>query len=318
MKKAILNLRQVDGIEIITLVDNFSDVLLPDSEAVMRPPIAKGGVIPKNTLLAEHGLSLLVKVRVEEKTHSIVLDTGYTNVAVPYNLEYLGLTLEDVEAIVLSHGHMDHVGALKEVVGLCGSGTKLIMHPDACLPRARIIQFSSDQIIFPAFPSRGKLKEWGADVVENKKPLLLCQDSILITGEVPRTTSFEKGMPGALIKHNGKFVPDTFKDDQSLVVNLGDKGLVVISGCAHSGIVNSVLYARQLTGQEKVCAVVGGFHLTGAAMELCIDPTIEEMKKMALHLISPMHCTGFKAISRFSEQMPDAFVLNSVGSRIVL
>ena len=124
MRKEILNLRQADGIEIITLVDNFSDVLLPDSEAVMRPPIAKGGVIPKNTLLAEHGLSLLVKVRVEEKTHSIVLDTGYTNEAVPYNLEYLGLTLEDVEAIVLSHGHMDHVGALKEVVGLSGSGTK--------------------------------------------------------------------------------------------------------------------------------------------------------------------------------------------------
>jgi 7,8-dihydropterin-6-yl-methyl-4-(beta-D-ribofuranosyl)aminobenzene 5'-phosphate synthase len=317
MKKEIINLRQADEIEIITLVDNFSDVLLPGNQTIIRPPLAKKGIIPKNTLLAEHGLSLLVNVRIKEETHSIVLDAGYTNVAVPYNLEYLGLTLEDVEAVVLSHGHMDHVGALKEIIDLAGSGTKLIIHPDAFLPRS--IQFPSDQRVrFPAFPSLDTLKEWGADVMENKGPLLLGQKSILVTGEVPRTTSFEKGMPGALIKRNGKFISDTFKDDQSLVINLGLKGLVVISGCAHSGIMNSVLYASQLTGQKKIYAVIGGFHLSGAVMEPLIEPTIKEMKKMNLQLISPMHCTGFKATTRFAEEMPEAFVLNSVGSRIIL
>lgn len=317
MEKARLNLCEADSLEIITLVDNFSDVLLPGNQTVIRPPLAKGGVIPKNTLLAEHGLSLLVKVTVKEKTHSIVLDTGYTNVAVPYNLEYLGLTLEDVEAIVLSHGHMDHVGALKEMIDLTGPGKKLILHPDAFLSRS--IQFPQDQpLLFPEFPSREILKDWGADVVENKEPLLLCEDSILVTGEVFRTTSFEKGMPGALIKRDEALVPDTFKDDQSLVVNLGPKGLVVISGCAHSGIINSVSYARQLTGQTKICAVIGGFHLSGAMMEPSIEPTIKEMKKMSLQLISPMHCTGFKAISRFAQELPDAFVLNSVGTRLIL
>ncbi|MDY6790043.1 MAG: MBL fold metallo-hydrolase [Thermodesulfobacteriota bacterium] len=317
MKKEIIHLRQADGLEIITLVDNFSDVLLPGNQTVIRPPLAKEDIIPQNTLLAEHGLSLLVNVRAKEETHSIVLDAGYTNVAVPYNLEYLGLSLEDVEAIVLSHGHMDHVGALKEVIDLAGSGTKLIFHPDAFLPRS--IRFPSDQQVFlPEFPSLDTLKEWGADVMENKDPLLLGQDCILVTGEVPRTTSFEKGMPGALIKRNGKFISDTFKDDQSLVINLGPKGLVVISGCAHAGIMNSVLYASQITGQKKICAVIGGFHLSGPVMEPSIEPTIEEMKKMDLQLISPMHCTGFKAIARFAEEMPEAFVLNSVGSRIVL
>jgi len=316
MEKETLNLRQADSVEIITLVDNYSDVLLQGSKTVIRPPLAREGVIPKNTLLAEHGLSLLVKVRANGKTHSIVLDTGYTNVAVPYNLDYLGLTLEEVEAVVLSHGHMDHVGALKEIIALTGAGTKLVLHPDVFHPR--VIQFPLEQLSFPAFPSRDELKDWGADVVENKKPLLLGQGSILVTGEVSRTTSFEKGMPGALIKYNDEFISDTFKDDQSLVIDLGNKGLVVISGCAHAGIINSVLYAGELTGNKKIHAVIGGFHLSGAIMEPSIEPTIEEMKKMAVQVISPMHCTGFKAITRFAEEMPDAFILNSVGSRITL
>jgi len=310
------NLCKADSVEIITLVDNFSDVLLQSSKTVTRPPLARKGVIPKNALLAEHGLSLLVKVRVNGETHSLILDTGYTNIAVPHNLEYLGLTLEEVEAVVLSHGHMDHTGALREIINLAGAGTKLILHPDAFLPR--VIQFPENRLAFPAFPSRDDLKDWGADVMENKEPLLLCKDSILLTGEVARSTSFEKGLPGALIKVNGEFIPDTFKDDQSLIINLGDKGLVVISGCAHAGIINSVLYAGKLTGNKKIHAVIGGFHLSGAMMEPSIEPTIEEMKKMAVQVISPMHCTGFKAITRFAEEMPDAFILNSVGSRIIL
>lgn len=317
MKKETVWLRPADSVEVITLVDNFSDVLLPGNETIIRPPLAKEGVIPKNTVLAEHGLSLLVKVRVEGETHAIVLDAGYTNVAVPYNLEYLGLTLEDVEAIVLSHGHMDHIGALKEILNLTGAETSVILHPDAFLPRA--IQFpSDDRLTFPSFPSRDELKAWGADVMENKSPLLLGRDTILVTGEIPRITAFEKGLPGAQIKQKGAFHSDTFRDDQSLVINLHNKGLVVISGCAHSGIINAIAYARELTGQQDVCAVIGGFHLSGAVMEPSIEPTIEEMKKLSLQVISPMHCTGFKAISRFAEELPDAFVLSSVGSRIVL
>ncbi|MCK5686958.1 MBL fold metallo-hydrolase [bacterium] len=312
-----MNLRQVDKVEVITLVDNFTDILLPGNDSVIRASFVKDGVISKNALLAEHGLSLLIKVTIGDETHSIVLDTGYSNIAVPHNLEYLGLTIEDVEAIVLSHGHMDHVGALKEILGLAGARTNLIMHPDVFLSRS--LQTPFDQLIsFPAFPSREDLKAWGADIVENREPLLVCKRSILITGEVERTTSFEKGMPGTLIRQNDKLMPDKFKDDQALVINLANKGLVVISGCAHSGIINSVSYACKLTGKKKICAVIGGFHLSGLAMEPSIQPTIQEMKKMSPQMISPMHCTGFKAISSFSEEFQDAFVFNSVGTKIVL
>ena len=158
----------------------------------------------------------------------------------------------------------------------------------------------------------------GVDVVINKAPSLAAQDSVLVTGEIPRVTSFEKGMPGALIRHDGKLIPDTFKDDQSIVINLKHKGLVVISGCAHSGIINSVFYARELTGCRNVCAVIGGFHLSGKNMEPVVGPTIEKLKKMSPQVISPMHCTGFGTISRLAKEMPDAFVLSSVGTRLTL
>lgn len=316
MPENAVNLKQADSVEIITIVDNYSDVLLPGSEHVFRPPLAQDGEIPTDTLLAEHGLSLLIKVHIKEEIHSFLLDSGYSDVAVPHNIKYLGLNLDEVEAVILSHGHMDHTGSLKEILALTGKGTRLIVHPDAF--SARVLQTEDKKLVFPEFPSREKLAEWGADVRENRKPLLLGNDCLLITGEVKRYTSFEKGMPGAGIMEGGRFVTDTFKDDQSLVVNLGAKGLVVISGCAHSGILNSILYARKLTGQEKIYAVIGGFHLSGKAMEPSVEPTIEEMKKFNLKLISPMHCTGFKTAARFAQEMPEAFVLNSVGTRIQL
>jgi 7,8-dihydropterin-6-yl-methyl-4-(beta-D-ribofuranosyl)aminobenzene 5'-phosphate synthase len=316
MSQNVVGLQQADRVEIITIVDNYSDVLLPGSENVFRPPLAPKGEIPADTLLAEHGLSLFIRVHRENETHSFILDSGYSNVAVPHNIKYLGLDLGEVEAVILSHGHMDHTGSLKEILALTGKGTELIVHPDAF--SARILQAEGNNLVFPEFPSREKLAGWGALVRENRGPLLLGNGSLLITGEVKRYTSFEKGMPGARIMEDGQFVTDTFKDDQALVADLGPEGLVIVSGCAHSGIMNSIQYARRLTGQEKICAVIGGFHLSGIAMQASVEPTVEAMKKLDLKLISPMHCTGFRTAARFARELPDAFVLNSVGTRIEL
>ena len=317
MSKAQVDLQPVDLVEIFTLVDNYSDVLLPGSESVIRPALAKDGVIPKSTLLAEHGLSLLVKVHVHGNAHSVVLDTGYTNIAAPHNLKMLGLNLAETEAVVLSHGHMDHTGSLKEIIQDMGSGARVILHPDVFLSRSLNLP-SGMEISFPPFPSKEEIRSWGAEVVENRDPLLLCNDTILVTGQVPRKTDFEKGFPGACVRLNGKTSPDSFQDDQSLVVSLGDRGLVVISGCAHAGIINSVLYAQELTDREKICAVVGGFHLSGPVMEPSIEPTVAEMKKLAPEIVIPMHCTGLNAIWKFSHDMPESFQLNSVGSKIHL
>ena len=150
----------------------------------------------------------------------------------------------------MSHGHMDHTGALKEMIGEIGPGARVIVHPAVFLPR--FLQFPNGmEVSFPPFPPKGEMQSWGAEVVENKEPLLLCGNTVLVTGQIPRKTAFEKGFPGACVKRDGKAVPDSFEDDQSLVISLGDRGLVVISGCAHAGIVNSVLYARELTAGKR-------------------------------------------------------------------
>jgi 7,8-dihydropterin-6-yl-methyl-4-(beta-D-ribofuranosyl)aminobenzene 5'-phosphate synthase len=156
------------------------------------------------------------------------------------------------------------------------------------------------------------------EIVENKNAILLADDGVMVTGEVERTTGFEKGLPGAFLETDGKMKRDPISDDQALVVNLKGKGLVVISGCSHSGIINTILHAQKLTGLTKVHALLGGFHLTGPAFEPIIEKTMSELKNVAPEVIVPMHCTGWKAIQRLSQEFPSAFVLNSVGSRINL
>jgi 7,8-dihydropterin-6-yl-methyl-4-(beta-D-ribofuranosyl)aminobenzene 5'-phosphate synthase len=112
MNKLSISLKPVDRVEIVTLMDNYVDVLLPNSEKVKRPPLAKGGALPTDSLVAEHGLAQLVSVFTGTSKHSILFDTGYTREGVLHNLDQLGMDLEGIEAIVLSHGHMDHTGSL--------------------------------------------------------------------------------------------------------------------------------------------------------------------------------------------------------------
>ena len=156
------------------------------------------------------------------------------------------------------------------------------------------------------------------DVQERKEPTLICGQHVLVTGEVERRTAFEKGLPGALAERDGSIVPDPILDDQALVLHLKGRGLVVISGCSHAGIVNTVLYARKLTGLEQIHAVLGGFHLTGPFFEEIIPQTIEAVKAWGCSVVVPMHCTGWKAIEDFKTAFPEAFRLNAVGTRITL
>ncbi|WP_022666176.1 MBL fold metallo-hydrolase [Desulfospira joergensenii] len=317
METKQIDLCPVDKAEVLILSDNHSDVLLPSGDSVQRPSLAKEGVIPTDTLLAEHGLSLLITVETGGDSRSVLLDSGYTDIAVPHNLDYLGIGLENIEAVVLSHGHMDHFGALEQVIKRGPAGIELVLHPDVFNPRALDIP-TGDTLFFPPFPSKETLSEWGARVVENQGPLLLADEQILVTGEVDRSTPFEKGFPGAKAREGKEFVLDNFRDDQSLVIHVKDKGLAVISGCAHSGIINSIHQARRLTGVEDVFAVIGGFHLSGPAMAPAVAPTIEALEQMSMSLVCPMHCSGFTAVSALSQALPDSFVLSSVGSKIIL
>ena len=309
-------LRPVDRVEILILVDNYVDLLLPSSDCVRRPPLAENGEIPSETLVAEHGLSLLVTVHVNGESHSILLDSGYNSFSLEQNLRVLGESLDNVEFIVLSHGHMDHSGGLEWLLKTLSKPVKIILHPTSYARRYLDLP-TGQRLKFPQTVRKDELERQGAELVEKVEPFLIANGTMLSTGQVPRVTDFEKGMPGALMDVDGELVNDPINDDQSIVVSLGDKGLVVISGCAHSGIVNSVLYARELAGQTRIHSVVGGFHLTGTAMEPSIDPTVAEMKKLRPEHVVPMHCTGPKAIRRFEAEFPNEFVLSSVGTRLV-
>ena len=312
------SLKATDRVEILTLIDNYIDLLLPATDIVTRPPLAKEGKILADTLLAEHGLSLLITVYQGEAKHTILLDTGYTKVGVPHNMERLGIDADDIEAIVISHGHMDHTGSLYAILDKLPGRIPLVLHPGAFVHPRYTRAPDGAMRLWPQTLVQDDLEQENVEIVASKTPTLIAADMILVTGEVERTTAFEKGMPNALLEKDGEYVQDPIKEDQALVINLAGKGLVVISGCAHAGIVNTVEYAKKLAGEETIHAVLGGFHLTGPFFEKIHDETVDALKKMEPEVVMPMHCTGWKAIQKFQKEFASNFILNSVGSKLTL
>lgn len=305
-------LKPVDRVEITVLVDNYTDFLImaPSTPVDRRLPYN-----PKRRLLAEHGLSCLVRVFAGAKEHAVLLDAGLSAQCLPWNASQMGISLSGIEAVVLSHGHYDHTGALECVVAGAGRQVPLIAHPDAFLSRR--LNIPGQGVFDQPVPEAISLKKAGADIKLRSEPSTLAAGHLLVTGEVERKTPFEKGMPGAEIKRDGKWVTDPIRDDQAIVVNVKDKGLVVLSGCAHAGIVNTVEYAQKITGTDRVHAVLGGFHLGGKTYEQVVPPTIEAMMKIDPDYIVPMHCTGWSTVNKFMAAMPGKCILNTVGTTYV-
>jgi 7,8-dihydropterin-6-yl-methyl-4-(beta-D-ribofuranosyl)aminobenzene 5'-phosphate synthase len=168
MNELASRLKKAESVEVLTVMDNYADVLLRNSAVATRPPLAMGGEIPDDALLAEHGLSLLVTVKSGKESHTILFDCGYTKVGVPHNVEILGLDLRQIEAIVISHGHMDHTGALYAIVKGLGKPIPLIVHPDAFIfPRF----FGLDdgrKLRFPQTLIREDMESAGAQIAEKR------------------------------------------------------------------------------------------------------------------------------------------------------
>jgi 7,8-dihydropterin-6-yl-methyl-4-(beta-D-ribofuranosyl)aminobenzene 5'-phosphate synthase len=166
---------------------------------------------------------------------------------------------------------------------------------------------------YPDFPTEAQLNP--ARIVSTKKPSLTADGIVCITGEILRKTSFETGYTQHKAFVSGAWKSDPWiMDERAIAINIRKKGLVVLSGCAHAGIINTITYAQQITGTKKVYAVIGGFHLAGKAFENRIQPTIEELQKINPKLIVPSHCTGWKAMCAIAKTFPKAFVWNSVGN----
>lgn len=223
---------------------------------------------------AEHGLSFLV-----EADRKILFDTGSSDL-ISYNAQVLGLDLSEIDTIVLSHGHDDHSGGLMQF-----QGQQLICHPDAFISRSRKSNASPLGIRWEENEIRSKF-----EVKTSIEPVKL-SEQIYFLGEIPRVTDFESKAT-AFRKADG--TDDFVMDDSGLAV-LTNKGLVVISGCAHSGICNMILHAQKVSGVEKVHAVIGGFHLQND--DETTRKTIGWLKSKQVEQVIPSHCTALPAQS---------------------
>ena len=306
-------IREADRVEISILTDNYTDLLMLQGNAVTRRAQIPR---PPNAFLAEHGLSCLVKVSAGSDQHCILMDGGISSECLINNAHLMKIDLGMIEGVVLSHGHFDHFGGFPGLLKILQKKTPVYLHPDAFLERRINFPAPNRPVDMPRL-DEDALKNVGGMVYRSSTNSHLASHLILTTGEVARTTSFEKGFPSAEAKIGGNWVVDPFHDDQGLIVNVKGKGLVVVSGCAHAGIINTVEYARKITGREKVHAVLGGFHLTGPLFDPIIQPTIDRMKRINPDYIIPMHCTGWKAINQFAKEMPKSFILNTVGTTYV-
>jgi 7,8-dihydropterin-6-yl-methyl-4-(beta-D-ribofuranosyl)aminobenzene 5'-phosphate synthase len=316
---------ETGDVAITVLVENNADLLVKSTESVKR--------FTDKPLLAEHGFAALVELK--EAGVCILWDAGISTTALLENARMMKLDLTTVDAVALSHGHRDHYAAMTDVLGqivgrpgprewppdapmeeirawAVGRKVLLIAHPAAFRERWSIAK--DGRKFGPLIAPRDEWETAGAEIVPSEGPYKL-GPGCWTTGAVPRRSQEQAGTPPSFAFREGdQFVRDQVDDDQALAINVRDKGLVVLSGCAHSGIVNTVQYAREISGVDQVYAILGGFHLAPAKDDE-IEWTIDEIIKLRPKMVAPSHCTGFKAIARFSSRMPDEFVQGVVGTQ---
>jgi 7,8-dihydropterin-6-yl-methyl-4-(beta-D-ribofuranosyl)aminobenzene 5'-phosphate synthase len=259
--------------------------------------------------LAEWGLSMLVEV----EGLKILIDSGLSFSAV-YNAQIMGIDLSSIDRIVLSHGHADHIGGLRDVLRIKRE-VGVIAHPDIWTSKyTRRDGHEEGEYIGIPF-SREELESQGARFNLTRVPVRI-SENVTTTGEVPMLSGYEKIEDNLFVKEEGILNPDPLADDLALVID-SEFGLVVISGCAHRGIVNTLRHAQSITGKELVYAAIGGTHLFRASAER-IEKTIADLKDMGLQKLGASHCTGFRASARLAEEFEGAFFLNNAGTRFTL
>ncbi|MEE8442478.1 MAG: MBL fold metallo-hydrolase [Dehalococcoidia bacterium] len=320
-----IELKPVDKVEITTLYENLIDPWPLAQDMVRRLHATENNRVTSQLLAEEHrvsfvgghGLSMLVKVTRDGITRGILFDAGGSVDGLMHNLDCLEIDPRQWNCVVLSHGHWDHTNGLIGLHKRLGRlAMPLTLHPGAYLKRATKDQQGKMSRLNGTLSQQG-LRDAGVELIETQEPSFVIEGMALVTGEVERTNDFETGWPEHYAERNGKFEPDPLIcDDQGLVVNVRGKGLVVLSGCGHSGIVNMVNYARSITGIEKVHAVIGGYHLGPTFFRDRTSKVIDALVAMDPDIIYPAHCTGYTATDAIFHALPGAFVQNAVGTRI--
>jgi 7,8-dihydropterin-6-yl-methyl-4-(beta-D-ribofuranosyl)aminobenzene 5'-phosphate synthase len=322
-----IDLEPVDSVVVTTLMDNVADALMPDQGPAHRIVFGRGprrpsltmvdGLVP-GALIAEHGFSVLVTVAKGGAEHRFLFDTGTSPDGVMRNMRYLDIDPGSIEAVVCSHGHFDHTAGLDGLIRSLGQANMpVLIHPHFWR-RRRLALPGRDPLEIPT-TSRRALEGAGFDIIEEEQPSFLFGRSVLITGEVARTTGYEPGLPPQQAWLGGRWEPDPLVlDDQALIVNVSGRGLVVITGCGHAGVVNIARSARRLCRGAPLYALLGGFHLNGPAFEPLIPRVLTDLAELKPDVLVPAHCTGWRAQHALAARFPDAFIPSSVGTSLCL
>lgn len=306
-------MNEVDKVTVWVLADNYYDALRPDSKITKR-----FRATPGKSMHAEHGLAYYIETVINGKTSSCMFDYGLDPVGVMNNITLLGLDLGKTNAFCLSHGHFDHyssaINILKQNQSRISGGTPFYVGEEAFARRYNLRPGRTEPDDLGQL-RKEEIEALGLRVVE-VKTILEVIPGAYFTGNIERVTAYEKVPPTLTINREEKTVSDDFRGEQALVFNVKGKGLVVLSGCAHAGIVNTVKHAKKIAGTDKVHAVMGGCHLVNAKPEI-INNTVADIKAMKPDYMIPTHCTGFEAMVAFSKEMPNEFIMNTAGTQFI-
>jgi len=313
-------LNEIDNLEVFVLMDNLSDPFTKSHEGMRWNEFQYQFDLRKQTDMcganlcrACNGLSLLIKIHAKGHTHTLLFDTGPDDGLAVDNAKRMGLDLTAIEGIILSHGHFDHYGGTLSILDAIGKNDlPVYVHPELFMPRA----FNRNELIKVSYNlTAADVAKHGGKVIADKNPITLFNNLALITGEVPRNTSYETGSPAECRLNNGKWVDSAdVIDERCLVFKLKDKGVCVFTGCGHTGVVNATVHAKDLLNLDKVHLVMGGFHLAGSAFTNRISPTIADLKKINPDFIVTGHCTGRFAQSELSHTFADKHIPYGVGT----
>ncbi len=316
----------VDSLEIEILVDNTTDMLSSTPAGVESESarlFRRGGRMTAGRCYccAAHGLSCLIRARRDGQTRTVLFDTGPEEYAFERNVTRLGVDLGTVDAIVLSHGHWDHAGAVLLALQMIrtengGRTVPFYGHPHMFGQRAVKLP-NGEHRLMEEVPNPATLANHGAEVILERSALSILEDMFFVSGEIPRKTSFERGHIGQVRRtaDGGWENDEPLIDERWLGIEVKGKGLVILSACSHAGIVNVLNHAKARFSDVPVHAVIGGFHLSGPN-EAVIEQTIDGIRPFAPKLIGAGHCTGWRAIAALSNAFGDKVLAPSaVGKR---
>jgi 7,8-dihydropterin-6-yl-methyl-4-(beta-D-ribofuranosyl)aminobenzene 5'-phosphate synthase len=324
------NIAEVDALEILVLVDNVTDSLSSNPSNVLPEwsVLLTGGKLRvlagSNICCAHHGLSVLLTATVDGRKRTVLFDAGPAAATFERNTEILGVDFASIEAIVLSHGHWDHAGgllaAVKSVARSRGSKTfTCYVHPG--MFRQRATKRPDGQLyVNELVPDPEQLSGAGANVVNTREPQNVATGAFYVSGEIPRVTGYEAGVPNHLTRSlDGRsWEPDPLIMDERFVsVNVKGKGQFVFSACSHAGLINVLTHARSVFPSIPLYGAMGGLHLSGIN-ERVIPQTVADLKNFGLKVLAPGHCTGWRALSQMAREFGDVLVPSAVGKKYLI